>query len=72
MFTVFDIDFILFIPVLTIIGFLNLHIYFISSKLFHSPDPILNAGTSNPTSLSTAALQKGVLIKIVFLLFMKI
>ena len=40
-------------------GFLNLHIYFINSKLFHSPDPILNAGTLKLTSLSTAALQKG-------------
>ena len=34
-------DFKLFIPVLTIIGFLNLLIYFISGKLLHSPEPIL-------------------------------
>jgi len=37
-----------------------------SSKLFHSPDPILNAGTLKLTSLSTAALQKGMLINIFF------
>ena len=55
-------------PVLKIIGFLNLQTYLISSKLFHSPDPILNAGTSNFISLSTAAFENGVLIKIFFLI----
>ena len=53
-------------PVLKIIGFLNLQTYLISSKLFHSPDPILNAGTQNFTNLSTAAFENGVLMKIFF------
>ena len=35
----------LFIPVLKIIGFLNLDISSINGKLLHSPEPILNAFT---------------------------
>ena len=57
-----------FIPVLIIIGFLNLQIYLINSRLLHSPEPTLKAGILNLTNLSTAALQKGVLIKTFFLI----